>query len=252
MARKPRLDMAGFHHVINRGVEKRKIFIEQDDSKYFLELVCRGCLEFNVDLHSYCLMNNHYHLLIETKTDNLSKFMRSLNAKYASYFNRKYKRIGHLWQGRFKSWFVTDEAYLYTLIKYIEFNPLKAKIVKDLNEYEFSSYKSFVQNIDVIKCLKNSLMYKNFKTQAERKEFFTCDYDKDDLKIISKASNAIIAPLKKKTLPITPLQKLLKNFKSKIERNIKIKEAIKLGYSQSQIANVLELSQPAIVSILKK
>lgn len=67
MARKPRLDMAGFHHVVNRGVEKRKIFIEEEDFFYFLDLVCTGCREFDINLHSYCLMDNHYHLLIETK-----------------------------------------------------------------------------------------------------------------------------------------------------------------------------------------
>ncbi len=76
-----------------------------------------------------------YHLLIEIKQENLSKFVRQLNMNYAIYFNKKYKRSGHLWQGRFKSWFVTDEAYLYTLMCYIEQNPIKANIVKDREGY---------------------------------------------------------------------------------------------------------------------
>jgi len=112
MARLPRIDLAGFHHVINRGVEKRKIFTHPKDFERFLTLLCELCSKYEVTLHSYCLMSNHYHLLIETQQENLSKFMRALNAQYAAYFNRKYKRVGHLWQGRFKSWFVTDEAYL--------------------------------------------------------------------------------------------------------------------------------------------
>ena len=252
MARKPRLDMAGFHHVVNRGVEKRKIFIDEDDYNYFLALMCTGCLEHDINVHSYCLMSNHYHILIETKQDNLSKFMRSLNAKYASYFNRRYKRVGHLWQGRFKSWYVSDVAYLYTLIKYIEFNPLEAKMVKDLKEYKFSSYNSFLDQAKPIACLENSLIFNEYNTTQARKEFFERDYDKDDLKIIAKTSNAVVAPLNKKELPVNQLHKLLDNYETKIERNRKIKDAIALGYSQSQIAKVLGLSQPAITSILKK
>ncbi|PHR54703.1 MAG: hypothetical protein COA44_12505 [Arcobacter sp.] len=252
MARRPRLDLAGFHHVLNRGVEKRKIFIDEDDYKYFLELMCVGCLQNDINVHSYSLLSNHYHILIETKRDNLSKFMRSLNAHYASYFNRKYKRVGHLWQGRFKSWYVNDEAYLYTLIKYIEFNPIEAKMVKMLRDYKFSSYNSFLDKGKPLSCLENSLMFKNYETIKERKEFFEMDYDKDDLKMITKASNSIVSPLNKKEPSLKKLYKLLENFETKKERNIKIKESIVLGYSQSQVAKVLGLSQPAIASILKK
>ncbi|MEA3523330.1 MAG: transposase [Campylobacterota bacterium] len=252
MARKPRLDMPGFHHVINRGVEKREVFIDDEDYTYFLELICTGCEAFDINLHSYCLMNNHYHLLIETKKDNLSKFMRSINAKYASYFNRKNKRVGHLWQGRFKSWYVSNEAYLYILIKYIESNPLKAKIVKDLKDYKYASYNSFIEKADSLKCAKESIMFLDFASLKDREEFFESDYDEDDLKEIAKNSNLVIASLDKKKLPVKALEKLFKNFETKIQRNEKVKEASKLGYSQSQIATVLRLSQPAIANILKK
>ena len=73
--------------------------------------------------------------------------MRKSNAQYASYFNRKYKRVGHLWQGRFKSWYVADQAYLDTLIKYIEANPLKAKMIKKLGDYQYSSYCTFIEKM---------------------------------------------------------------------------------------------------------
>jgi len=244
--------MAGFHHVLNRGVEQRNVFVDGDDFRYFLELMCSGCLEHDVNVHSYCLMSNHYHLLLETKKDNLSKFMRSLNAKYASYFNRKYKRVGHLWQGRFKSWYVSDVGYLYTLIKYIERNPLKAKMVENLSEYEFSSYSSFVHKAESIKCLEQSLMFEDFKRVEERVEFFKSDYDQNDLKMVAKASNSIVAPLIKEEPSLEVLQQILNEFSSKPERNEKIKVAISQGYSQSQIAKVLGLSQPAITNILKK
>jgi len=101
-------------------------------------------------------MSNHYHLLIEITQKNLSKFMRQLNSDYAVYFNKKYKRSGHLWQGRFKSWYVTDEAYLYTLILYIEQNPLKANMVKSVEEYPYSSAHHFLDKESTNKCLQNA------------------------------------------------------------------------------------------------
>ena len=126
MPRKPRLEIPGYYHIVNRGVERRVVFKEASDYEHFEALMCNSLKSHGITLHNYCLMPNHYHLLIETSTGNLSKFMRQLNMNYAIYFNKKYNRVGHLWQGRFKSWYVTDEAYLYTLMRYIEQNPLKA------------------------------------------------------------------------------------------------------------------------------
>lgn len=252
MPRALRLDMAGFHHIVNRGVEKRKVFLDEDDFEFFLNLLCSLCEKNNANLHSYCLMSNHYHLLLETKQDNLSKIMRALNAQYASYFNRKIKRVGHLWQGRYKSWYVTDEAYLYGLIKYIEINPIKAKMTKLLGEYKHASYNAFIGNDSVPECLKNSILFKDYATPDERIEFFSYGYDEDEIKMIAKSSSLVCASIKNKELSVKELDKLFKQVNNKNERNIKIKEAIKIGYSQHKIAKYLGLSQPAISSVLKK
>ena len=115
MARRPRLDMAGFHHIINRGVERKNVFKSGDDKNKFLEILCKACKLHKVDIHAYCLMGNHYHLLIETSLENLSLFMRQVNSNYAIYFNKRYKRVGHLWQGRYKSWYIINDDYLYSL-----------------------------------------------------------------------------------------------------------------------------------------
>lgn len=125
MARRPRLDLDGFHHIVNRGVARNHIYKCDGDKEKFLEILCKSCHTYKVNVHDYCLMDNHYHLLIETTSQNLSLFMRQINANYAIYFNKKYKRVGHLWQGRYKSWYIFNEAYLYTLFRYIEHNPLK-------------------------------------------------------------------------------------------------------------------------------
>jgi hypothetical protein len=84
-------------------------------------------------------MNNHYHLLVETKNENLSLIARQINSKYAQYFNREYKRVGPLWQGRFKNYFVYDENYLHILLRYIERNPIKAKMTQNIGEYRWSA-----------------------------------------------------------------------------------------------------------------
>jgi REP element-mobilizing transposase RayT len=89
MARRPRIEISGYYHIVNRGVERRVVFYDKDDFEYFLSLLSDCCEKFNITLHNYCLMNNHYHLLIEVKEGNLSKFMRYLNSIYAIYFNKK-------------------------------------------------------------------------------------------------------------------------------------------------------------------
>jgi len=92
MPRKPRIEIAGYYHIINRGVDQRVIFKETKDYEQFEKLICFYAQSFDIVLHNYCLMNNHYHLPIEIKKENLSKFMRQLGMNYAIYFNKKYKR----------------------------------------------------------------------------------------------------------------------------------------------------------------
>ena len=105
MPRQPRIENIGFHYIINRGVAKSNIFLKDDDFKKFLTILEDAKLRYDFVIHSFCLMNNHYHLLIETKTKNLSLIARQINSKYAQYFNKAYNRIGPLWQGRFKNSF---------------------------------------------------------------------------------------------------------------------------------------------------
>ena len=96
MARRPRIEIAGYYHIVNRGVAQQAILREPSDYEYFEELMCFYMQSYGITLHNYCLMGNHYHLLIETAQENLSKFMRQLGMNYAIYFNKKYKRVGHL------------------------------------------------------------------------------------------------------------------------------------------------------------
>ena len=252
MPRRPRVDIPGFYHVLNRGVEQRVVFFEKEDFKKFEELICSYAKSFEIDLHSFSLMSNHYHLLLETKNEELSKFMRQLNMNYAIYFNKKYKRSGHLWQGRYKSWYITDEVYLYSLILYIEQNPLKAKIANDIGSYPYQSAYYILNDLELPSCLKNSWLTKNFSNKSEIKNFLNSPLDKDTLKELQKASMSVEAAQKENKLTIDKLQKFFSNIKDKKDRNKKIYQAYKKGYSQHMIAKFLELSQPTVSAIIKR
>jgi len=253
MPRKPRIELPGQYHIINRGVEQRIIFKEAEDYEYFEELMCFYGKSFGITLHNYCLMSNHYHLLIEITNENLSNFMRQLNMNYSIYFNKKYKRVGHLWQGRFKSWYITDEAYLYTLMCYIEQNPLKAKMVKKLEEYPYSSYRYFLNYKQIPECLKESWIVQNYKEDKEAiKVFLTTPVDSSQLQELKKASSLLSASNIDKKPKEEDLKKLLQNMPNIKSRNETITKAYKKGFSQHMIAKVLGLNQATIQRIIKR
>ncbi len=252
MPRRPRIEIAGYYHIINRGVEQRVIFKEPADYEYFEELMCFYMKSYGITLHNYCLMSNHYHLLIEITQENLSKFMRQLNMNYAIYFNKKYKRVGHLWQGRFKSWYVTNEAYLYTLMLYIEQNPLKADIVKELDEYPYSSYHYFLKQ-EIPECLKDSWIVQHYQADKEAIEaFLNSDVDTTQLQEMRKSSSLVEAPNIDKKPDIEKLKKRFDIPQETKERNIKICKAYKEGYSQHMIAKALGLAQSTVNGIVKR
>ena len=247
MPRKPRIEIAGKYHIINRGVEQRSIFEEADDYEYFEELMCFYAKSFAITIHNYCLMSNHYHLLMEIEEENLSKFMRQLNMNYAIYYNKKYKRVGHLWQGRFKSWYVTDDAYLYTLMCYIEQNPLKANMVKRLEEHPYSSCHYFLDYKAIPECLQDAWVTQNYKDDKESIEtFLTSPVDTQQLQELKTASSLIGAANIDNQPKAEDLVKIFEDIDDTKERNIAIAKAYKQGYSQHMIAKVLELNQATV------
>ena len=145
MARPLRIEFAGaLYHVTCRGNERADIFFTDDDRRAFLATLGKVCERFNWLCHAYCLMSNHYHLLVETPEGNLSKGMRQLNGVYTQHVNRKHGRVGHLFQGRFKGILVEREAYLLELARYIVLNPVRAGLVKEPEEWPWSSYRATV------------------------------------------------------------------------------------------------------------
>ena len=172
MARPLRVDYPGaFYHVINRGNNQEDIFKNDRDKEKFLGYLEKASERFSIIIHTYCLMSNHYHLLVETPEPNLSATMQWINVSYATYFNRKRDRHGHLFQGRFKSILIDADVYLKHLSRYIHLNPVRAKMTSIPSEYLWSSYPFFIGKQKSPKFLKTEWLLSNFgrnKKEAKR------------------------------------------------------------------------------------
>ena len=141
MSRPLRLELVGaVYHVTSRGDGREDIYRTDDDRIAWLETLAQICERFNWVCHAYCLMDNHYHLVIETPDANLSKGMRQLNGVFTQRFNRSHQRVGHVFQGRFKAILVDKDSYLLELARYVVLNPLRAKLVRNLEQWQWSSY----------------------------------------------------------------------------------------------------------------
>jgi len=131
------------YHITSRGDDRKKIFIGEYDFSKFLEYLKLAQNKYKFYLYAYCLMGNHYHLLIETTQPNISRIMQYINTSYTAYYNKKRNKCGHLFQGRFKSILVEADVYFKELTRYIHLNPVKAKMVNLPQEYKWSSYNSY-------------------------------------------------------------------------------------------------------------
>ncbi len=132
------------YHITSRGNDRKKLYLSSSDRTKFLEMLESYHERHGILIHSYALMDNHYHLILETPLGNLTKVMHGLNSGYTGYFNRTYKRTGHLFQGRYKAILVDREAYLLELSRYIHLNPVRAKVVERPEQYPWSSYPGYL------------------------------------------------------------------------------------------------------------
>ena len=252
MPRRVRIELAGFHHVYNRAVERKYILQNVVDKDKFLEILNEVCKKYRLTIHSYCIMDNHYHLLLENSLENLSLAMRQLNSKYATYYNKKYKRVGHLWQDRFKSWYVLNENYLYILYKYIESNPVSAKMTNRIGKYKYSSSYTILNN-SIEACIKGSFILRDFSAK-ELAMFLSIPLNMEEIKNINsihkekvKIEDNIVVKEKEKSLEL-----IFSNINTKEERNKSIVNAFENGYKQSEISRYLKISSSSISKILKE
>ena len=173
MSRQPRIEFPGaFYHVYSRGNERQDIFRSEDDRRAYLSLLAKTAARFSWECLSYCLMDNHYHLLIRTLKATLSRGMHWLNGVYTQRFNRKHGRVGHLFQGRFKDTLVQDDGHLAVAHRYVALNPVEAGMTARPEDWAWSSYRAMVGLEDPASCLSLDAALASFgtcRTSAARK-----------------------------------------------------------------------------------
>lgn len=236
---------SGFYHIMIRGVNKDVIFKDEEDRNLFLRLLHYYNKKLKCKIHAYCLMDNHVHILFEDKSIFVSDFMRNVSSHYAREYNKKYKRVGHLYQERFKSEVVYSEEYLLRVVRYIHRNPEKAGICRT-DEYKWSSYKEYIYKPFIIEKeyilskfdIKEKIAIKNFKEYVlDNKN------DKiDNLYFLNKLTDEQAIELIKNVTKVTNVLDIRKYEKEK--RKKMIMEILKIkNLNDSQIARVLNIGK---------
>jgi putative transposase len=171
MARPQRLEFPGaIYHVTSRGNEQRDIFADDDDREFFLATLSKVAQRFNWICHAYCLMDNHYHLIVETLEAKLSIGMRQLNGIYTQNFNLRHRREGPVMHGRFKAILVQRDKYLLEMCRHLVLNPIRTKTVRQPEKYRWSSYRATAGLIDAPDFLSTEWILRQFGKQKKNAE----------------------------------------------------------------------------------
>lgn len=163
-----KLSKTGIYHVMVRGNEQRKIFMDDGDRKRFIDTLFEKSKEQEFSVLAYCLMDNHLHLLIREGNDRINRVMKRIGVSYVYYFNKKYRRTGHLFQDRFKSEPINDDRYLLAAVRYIHNNPVKANIVQEPAQFQWSSYNSYMGNNNAYSIKDRGFILKMFSDNEEQ------------------------------------------------------------------------------------
>lgn len=276
MTRPLRIEFKGaVYHITSRGNAKQAIFLDEKDFTDFLRVLCSVVKRYHFILHTFCLMKNHYHLLIETPYGNLSKGMRQLNGLYTQRFNQRHQRVGHLFQGRYQAILVDKDNYLLELCRYILLNPLRAKIVKDPKDWRWSSYQATTGHKG-IPCLttdwilsqfgnkqKASRQYQAFVLSGMKAEsplkaikgqlFLGQDNFIDKIKHLIRGKEKLKEIAKKQryvTRP--PLTEILKYKDQKSKKQAMYEACLQYGYTLKEIAEYIGVHYTTVSKVIKR
>jgi len=240
---------SGVYHIVLRGINRQDIFYDDDDYQRFIETVHQMKAEEQFSVYGFCLMTNHVHLLIRENTDSISRIMSRIGTSYAYWYNRKYGRSGHVFQGRYSSECIEDDSYLLTAVRYIHNNPFKAGIVQRPEDYNWSSIHSYYGEREYPAGFTEPRMVLGIfneepeKAMAGFKEFMEHDNDdkclEDEAKQ-RKTDNEVKAEIEKlmNGEPVGRLQALERTKRNEILRKVKQTD----GVSLRQIARVTGIS----------
>ena len=143
------LSDANVYHIVLKGINSEQIFFDEDDYLSFMNVLKVSCSNYNALLYAFCIMNNHVHLLIKFNENNMPQMFKSFGASFVFRYNKKYNRSGSLFNGRYFSKAINDDAYLLTVLKYIHFNPVTAKLCAKPGDWKWSSFTEYVYNNNI-------------------------------------------------------------------------------------------------------
>jgi REP element-mobilizing transposase RayT len=268
MARPLRIEYPGaLYHITTRGNARRAVFKDASDRALFLDTLQRVSERYHWLCHAYCLMDNHYHLVLETLDGNLAQRMRQLNGIYTQAYNRRHRRVGHLFQGRYKAILVDKESYLLEVCRYVVLNPVRAKAVDHPGRWKWSSYGGTAGTAKCHSALTTDWVLGQFGAQRAAAEQRYREFVRDGLgkpgihesvvaqsllgteKFVQRLLGRVRGREKLKEIPKRQryigrpsLSRLFDGVEPKDKRNRAIAEAVlRHGYSQTEVARHLGL-----------
>ncbi|MHB1125422.1 MAG: transposase [Bacillota bacterium] len=247
---------SGYYHIMLRGNERKNIFLNDEDKLRFMETVYEKKNGERFYLHSFCLMDNHIHLMVSEGVEDVARVIKRITVSYVYYFNKKYKRVGHLFQDRFKSEVVEQDNYVLSLARYIHQNPVKAGIIRKAADYRWSSYNSYLnKNNYFVKMLDTDIVmdlfsddrkvalkkFEEFMNENTKESFI--DLDKD-IEIMDEEAarklfeRMLIGQGLEKGVKMQPSDTLIKEFRDKTNLPIRKIAAI-TGLKKDRVNSIL-------------
>lgn len=278
MARPLRIEYEGaVYHTTSRGNARQGIFLNDEDRLSFLKILSDVVARYNWVCHAYCLMPNHYHLLLETPDANLSRGMRQLNGLYTQTFNRRHGRVGHLLQGRYKAILVEKESYLLELARYVVLNPVRAKLVCHPRAWRWSSYRATAGEEKAPDFLTVDWLLSQFHKDHDvaRREYRKFVGEGRGVNVWDGLRGGVILgtdgfvrklkprlrektfmveiPRRERLVTRPALEELFSKTKDKKERNERIYKAVRIyGYTLKEVAEVVGLHYSTVSLIANK
>ncbi|VAW78783.1 hypothetical protein MNBD_GAMMA12-3925 [hydrothermal vent metagenome] len=169
MARPLRIEYPGaLYHITSRGDRQEDIYHDDEDRENWLDIFSKVCVRFNWRCHAWCLMDNHYHILVETADGNLSQGMHYLNCVYTQRSNKKHMQVGHVFQGRYTAILIQKDEYLLEVSRYVVLNPVRAGMVKDVYDWPWSSYRAMIDGSTEFMWFESHWLLSYFDKQRKR------------------------------------------------------------------------------------
>lgn len=245
------------YHVILRGNAKQDIFLEKQDYNKFMKEIYNTKEKYQYELYAYCFMTNHVHLIIYDKNDKLSKILQSLTVSYSAYWNKKYERVGHLFQDRFLSKNVENEGYLKTVCRYIHQNPYKGGIA-EMEEYPWSSYQEYLKESKIIEINQLLRLFGENKAEAMHNfvEFHKLNKKQDDMaefmeyEMVERLNDEQARRYIEEVLELENIQEIMQYNIQKRNEYLKKLKNIK-GISKAQIARLIGTSEKIVERVVR-